>query len=146
MNRVVTVIIFMTMANIAFAIAMAVIQTKTGIFATKKLLLRELDMVKAELAQERADHARLKAAINLWNTNHANDPSAKASMKAHMKEFTPDYLKALGLSKGCKLADVERAFRKLAMTAHPDKGGTAAKFVALKRARDEALAAMGARA
>ncbi len=52
-------------------------------------------------------------------------------------------LSALDLAPGATAEEVRRAFRRLALTAHPDRGGTTEAFVALVKARDEALAAIG---
>lgn len=35
--------------------------------------------------------------------------------------------------------DIEKAYRRLASAHHPDRGGDAARMVAINRARDEAL-------
>lgn len=53
----------------------------------------------------------------------------------------PWALSVLGLAAGAEPADIKRAFRALALRTHPDKGGEAATFVAVKRAYDVALAA-----
>lgn len=50
----------------------------------------------------------------------------------------------LGVSKTATKADVEAAYRKKAMTAHPDVGGSEAAMQALTAARNEALKALGA--
>jgi hypothetical protein len=39
------------------------------------------------------------------------------------KKDEVDLYKILGLEKGAKTEDVKKAFRKLVVTAHPDKGG-----------------------
>ena len=39
-----------------------------------------------------------------------------------------DYYEILGLNKTCTAEDLKKAYRKLAMTHHPDKGGDADKF------------------
>jgi hypothetical protein len=48
----------------------------------------------------------------------------------------------LGIQKGATLPEVRRAFRLLALEAHPDRGGTEAAFIAAKRAYDVALASV----
>lgn len=45
----------------------------------------------------------------------------------------------LGLEPGADVAAVNRAYRKLASTMHPDKGGDAAAFVELQNAKDAIL-------
>ena len=39
-----------------------------------------------------------------------------------------DYYKILGVEKGASAEDIKKAFRKLALEHHPDKGGNAEKF------------------
>src|SRR5262249_33853877 len=51
-------------------------------------------------------------------------------------------LAVLGLTALATPADIRRAFRRRAKRVHPDAGGTDAAFVKLKRAHDEALAAL----
>ena len=46
----------------------------------------------------------------------------------------------LGLGPRATHAEIKRAFRRLALTTHPDKGGSAAAFIRVKWAHDEALA------
>ena len=45
----------------------------------------------------------------------------------------------LGLSLPCTAADVRRAYRRLALKHHPDRGGTDAEFNAITKAYDAAL-------
>jgi hypothetical protein len=45
----------------------------------------------------------------------------------------------LGLTLPCTAADVRRAYRRLALKHHPDRGGTDAEFNAITRAYDAAL-------
>src|SRR4051812_39372363 len=49
-------------------------------------------------------------------------------------------LTILGLGPTATHDDIKRAFRRLAPTPHPDKGGSAAAFIRVKWAHDEALA------
>jgi hypothetical protein len=49
------------------------------------------------------------------------------------------WLDVLGLSWPCSAAEVRRAYRRLALERHPDRGGTATAFDALTKARDAAL-------
>merc|ERR1712166_929907 len=44
--------------------------------------------------------------------------------------------KVLGLESGCTMAEVKKAYRKLAMVHHPDKGGDQAKMVEVTEAYD----------
>jgi len=39
-----------------------------------------------------------------------------------------DYYNILGIDKSASTEDIKKAYRKLAMTHHPDKGGDEAKF------------------
>ena len=57
----------------------------------------------------------------------------------------PEFLVTLGLDASCTPDDVKRAYRALAMAAHPDVGGDHDLFITLGRARDQALAWVGAR-
>ncbi len=45
-------------------------------------------------------------------------------------------LQILDLKEGCSLDDVKTAYRRKAMTVHPDKGGNAKDFHAIKDAYD----------
>jgi curved DNA-binding protein CbpA len=49
-------------------------------------------------------------------------------------------LTILGLGPTATLAEIKRAFRRLALATHPDHGGSAAAFIRVKWAHDEALA------
>lgn len=42
--------------------------------------------------------------------------------------MSKDYYKILGVEKGASAEDIKKAFRKLALKHHPDKGGDEAKF------------------
>lgn len=53
--------------------------------------------------------------------------------------FNGDALATLGLSLPCTQADVRRAYKRLAKTAHPDAGGSHQAFIKLKQAHDSAL-------
>jgi curved DNA-binding protein CbpA len=48
-------------------------------------------------------------------------------------------LTILGLGPTATLAEIKRAFRRLALATHPDRGGSAAAFIRIKWAHDEAL-------
>ena len=49
-------------------------------------------------------------------------------------------LTILGLGPRATHEEIKRAFRRLALATHPDRGGTAAAFIRVKWAHDEALA------
>lgn len=53
--------------------------------------------------------------------------------------FTGDCLATLGLTTPYTSADVRRAYKRLAKTAHPDLGGSHQAFIKLKQAHDSAL-------
>ncbi|MEO5726522.1 MAG: J domain-containing protein [Byssovorax sp.] len=53
-------------------------------------------------------------------------------------------LTMLGLGPAATLEEIKRAFRRLALATHPDRGGSAAAFIRVKWAHDEALARRGA--
>jgi hypothetical protein len=52
---------------------------------------------------------------------------------------------ALGLTPAATPAEIRRAFRTLALTTHPDRGGSPAAFIRVKQAYDAALTRKGAR-
>jgi hypothetical protein len=54
-------------------------------------------------------------------------------------------LALLGLDSAATADDVKRAFRAVALRAHPDRGGTDAEFIRVKRAHDVALGAVDRR-
>ena len=47
-----------------------------------------------------------------------------------------DYYKTLGVDKNANAEDIKKAFRKLAMEHHPDKGGNAEKFKEISEANE----------
>ena len=51
----------------------------------------------------------------------------------------PRSLRALGLTVPCSAGDVRRAYRRLALERHPDRGGTHEGFLALQRDYEQAL-------
>lgn len=50
---------------------------------------------------------------------------------------------ALGLTPAATIAEITRAFRRLALLTHPDRGGDPQAFLRTKRAYDAALARKG---
>ena len=48
-------------------------------------------------------------------------------------------LKALDLSYPCSVTEIKAAYRRLAMRAHPDRGGTHTEFLRLRAAYERAL-------
>jgi len=55
-----------------------------------------------------------------------------------------DWAERLGVTLPCTADEIARAYRKRAFECHPDRGGSAAEFVALTRAREAAMAHVGA--
>jgi DnaJ-class molecular chaperone len=47
--------------------------------------------------------------------------------------------KLLGVRASASAGEIKNAYRRLALVAHPDQGGSAARFIALKTARDALL-------
>jgi len=81
------------------------------------------------------------------------DDVASAEMRERLRDLASGRLSvaavapalaALGLGSSATEADVRRAYRRLALELHPDRGGSFAAFVELSRARDCALAAVRA--
>lgn len=63
----------------------------------------------------------------------------------HFTANTTHFYEVLGVDKGASTADIKKAYRKLAVCHHPDKGGDAVKFRELTRAY-EVLSDTGKRA
>ncbi|KAH9904236.1 DnaJ-domain-containing protein, partial [Epithele typhae] len=53
---------------------------------------------------------------------------------AHQREADQDHYTVLGLSEDCSPNDVKKAFRKLSLLHHPDKGGSEDKFKIINNA------------
>jgi hypothetical protein len=58
----------------------------------------------------------------------------------------PMWARTLRVSPHAPEGDLRRAFRRCAFEAHPDRGGSTEAFLAVKKALDEGLAALGERA
>jgi hypothetical protein len=58
----------------------------------------------------------------------------------HVAERGLDPFQILGVPAAASIDDIRRAFRKLALLTHPDRGGDAEAFIRITWARDEALA------
>lgn len=54
-----------------------------------------------------------------------------------MPEEKPDYYKTLGVEKGASPEDIDRAYRRMAMKTHPDKGGNPEDFKRVQSAWEE---------
>ncbi len=69
--------------------------------------------------------------------------SAAAAAVAATVDPRPAWARTLGLpGPECTVDEVKRAFRRLALETHPDRGGASASFVAVTRAYDEAMLAV----
>lgn len=55
------------------------------------------------------------------------------------QEYTPNSVRSLGLQMPCSESDVKKAYRKLAETMHPDRGGDRQEFLALQSHFEEAI-------
>merc|ERR1719456_934588 len=56
-----------------------------------------------------------------------------------------DAYRVLGIARSASLSEVRRAFHKLALQLHPDKGGAKEEFQKMQRAYEEILAERGVR-
>lgn len=52
---------------------------------------------------------------------------------------TPEAFATLGLAAGCSKADIKRAYKRLAKSAHPDSGGNHESFIKLNEAYETAM-------
>ena len=55
------------------------------------------------------------------------------------RQHTPGCIRSLGLEMPCQEEDIKRAYRRLAETMHPDRGGDRQEFMLLQRQFEEAL-------
>lgn len=60
-------------------------------------------------------------------------------LPAWAKQHTPGSLRSLGLDMPCTEDEVKRAYRKLADSMHPDRGGDRRKFLILQSQFEEAI-------
>jgi len=54
-------------------------------------------------------------------------------------QYTPNCVRSLGLQMPCREEDVKRAYRKLAETLHPDRGGDRHRFMTLQEQFEDAM-------
>lgn len=83
-----------------------------------------------------ASYVRL-AAERPWSATPL--AAANAAPEATVVQPAPEALRALGLDSRATMADVKRAFRRHALAAHPDQGGSSEAFRALLASYAEAL-------
>jgi hypothetical protein len=93
---------------------------------------------------------RIQAGLPPWVTREAKQARPEpepprevplrrpASVSAGTSPFT-----VLGVAPGATAEQIKRAFRRLALATHPDRGGDVAGFIRVKWAHDEALARRG---
>lgn len=62
-----------------------------------------------------------------------------SEMPAWARQFTPGCIRSLGLELPCDEEDIKKAYRNLAETMHPDRGGDRQQFMILQRQFEEAL-------
>lgn len=95
---------------------------------------------------------RTQAGLPPWVTREAKRPrpapdpppprEAPRRRPAAVPAGTSPYA-VLGVAPGAPVDEIKRAFRRLALATHPDRGGDAAGFIRVKWAHDEALARRG---
>lgn len=91
-----------------------------------------------------AEVRQLCALRELRSAQRKQETTAKRRAR---KAPAPWFTKALSLpSWPCSSQAVKSAFAAVALRVHPDHGGMSAKFIEVKRARDEALRALEGRA
>jgi hypothetical protein len=75
---------------------------------------------------------RTLAGMKPFPTHTAREPAATTTTR----DTPVDPFLLLGVAHDASLDDVKSAFRKKALEHHPDRGGTAEAFMAIKRAYD----------
>lgn len=82
--------------------------------------------------------------IERWGASEMLERSLSAFEALPSPDMMNHWSTVLGVPRTATKADVEAAFKRKAMQAHPDTGGSAAAMQALVAARDEAFKAIGA--
>lgn len=105
---------------------------------------------QAEAARKQREAERIRREQQEDEDRLNSDPlyqSIKGIMdRLRREQGTPPCLATLGLTPPVTADQVNRAFRERSFKVHPDHGGSAAEFVALRKARDEAMAIAGGKA
>jgi hypothetical protein len=70
------------------------------------------------------------------------DDAFAGAILAGTPRDVPGWAAALDVSYPCSETQIRRAFRRRAFETHPDRGGSHEAFLAVRRAHDEALAAL----
>ena len=83
---------------------------------------------------------RTLAGLKPFPTHTAREPSATTDRKPAVDPYV-----LLEIANDTPLDDVKTAFRKKALEHHPDRGGTAEAFMAIKRAYDTIVKRRGRR-
>lgn len=95
--------------------------------------------------QEWEREARERAADPLWQWHVRQQAAQWVAFRDSLTDAaTPEWAALLGLSLPFTEADLAAAWKAKAFDAHPDRGGSHDAFVALGRARDAAIAYLGA--
>ncbi len=81
---------------------------------------------------------RVQQGLPPWPAR-APKPSGAAPTEPGRAEPPASAHAILGVPRGATVEEIKRAFRKLALTTHPDHGGATEAFLRVKRAYDAAL-------
>ena len=97
---------------------------------------------RRSLSQERSLSDAVSAGFVRLAAEHPwpATPLVSSPLPERVEAPVPDALRALGLGPEATVADVRRAFRRHALRAHPDRGGSAEAFRRLLASYEEALA------
>ena len=75
-------------------------------------------------------------AVNLPTGSAIVPSTAMVSSNAHANKNQPNYYEILGLKPGATDEEIKKAFRKLVLIFHPNKGGDPEKFKLIKDSKD----------
>lgn len=102
----------------------------------------EVFHLKREVMERQGKQYHTRFHEYFYATKPKSDPEHRYEFKGHMGfGALPSYdaLLTLGLRHPYTESAAKRAYRRLAKTAHPDKGGTSQEFTRLKTAYDTAI-------